>query len=268
MAEMPVPESFSVTSTDGLKLSAKYFETSDSSTCVIIFSHGWGAIWADMLKYAPLFSDCNCDFVMYDHRVHGESEGEYATGGLKEAQDLWLLTEWLQNNKSMPLSQIGWIGSSWGAASSIIAGADQRNVGFIIADSPFQDWNAAVFERAIRDYGSGIKFLAVGVMQVVSLRAGVDYKKASALDNVSAIEEPLLLIHSEGDQETASTQSVNISKNMKPDHTQFHHTPWGNDHVMDVVANTNEFRSIVNDFLKQEAPQFLKAETTSEPSDL
>ncbi len=257
MATMPPAKDFAVKSNDGLNLSGKYFATSDSSTCVIIFAHGWGAMWADMLKYVTVFSECNCDYVMYDHRAHGNSDGIFATGGIKEADDLWKITDWILESKGINYSQVGWIGSSWGAATTIIAASDSKNVGFVIADSPFQNWNSAVFERAIRDYGNGIKMISPGVMKVVSIRAGVDLEN-SALNKASKIDEPILLIHSKGDKQTSSTQSVNVSKNLKPGISQFFHTEWGNDHVMDVINNTEEYRKYVNEFLKEKAPQFLK----------
>ncbi len=260
LAPMPPRENFLVTTNDGLSLSGKYFTASDSSSCAIIFPHGWGAIWADMLKYVPVFSDCNCDYVMYDHRVHGESEGTYATGGIKEAEDLWIVTDWVRKNKGFDYSQIGWVGSSWGASTSIIAAADPIDIGFVIADSPFQDWSSAVFERAIRDYGKGINLIAPGVMKLASLRAGVNHNEISALTKAPDVTEPILVIHSKGDLQTSSSQSVNISKNLNPKNSRFYHTEWGNDHVMDVIKNTVEYRQYVNDFLLEKAPQFLTSQ--------
>ncbi|MEP5612855.1 MAG: alpha/beta fold hydrolase [Cyclobacteriaceae bacterium] len=258
MEIMPEYKDFSVKTIDGLQLKGRYFMTSDSSSCAIIFLHGWGAIWADMLKYVPAFDDCNCDYVMYDHRAHGESEGKYATGGFKEAEDLWQVTNWVQENYQYSLSEIGWIGSSWGAATSLIAGAEEKDVGFIIADSPFQDWKSAVFERAIRDYGSSINMIAPGVMRVAGFRAGLSHREASPLNKASAITEPVLLIHSKTDSQTSSSQSINISKNLNSVNSTFYNTDWGNDHVMDVVKNTEDYRAYILDFLTREAPQFLK----------
>lgn len=190
------------------------------------------------------------------HRAHGNSDGTFATGGIKEADDLWRITEWVLKSKGVNRSQVGWMGSSWGAATTIIAASDSKNIGFVIADSPFQDWNSAVFERAIRDYGNGIKMISPGVMKVVSIRAGVDLEN-SALNKASEIDEPILLIHSRGDKQTSSTQSVNVSKKLKPGNSRFYHTEWGNDHVMDVINNTEEYKQYVNEFLKEKAPQFL-----------
>ncbi len=259
LENMPSSTDFAVETRDGLTLNGKYYTTSDSSTCAIIFPHGWGAIWADMLKYVPVFSDCNCDYVMYDHRAHGNSEGTYATGGIKEADDLWKITDWVTETKKFEYSNIGWIGSSWGAATALIAASGSKNVGFVIADSPFQDWNSAVFERAIKDYGKGINLIAPGVMQLVSFRAGIDHEENSPINKASGIDEPVLLIHSKGDKQTSSTQSLNISRNLNPATSQFYHTEWGNDHVMDVINNKEEYRQYVNDFLSKNAPQFLRS---------
>lgn len=259
MDNMPPYEEFVVQTRDSLTLSGKYFINSDSAQCLIVFAHGWGATWADMLKYVPAFSSCNCNYIFYDHRVHGESEGVYATGGIREAQDLWQITLWAAREKNFDLKNIGWVGSSWGAAAALIAGSNHRNVGFILADSPYQDWYSAVFERAIRDYGKGIKYISYGVMEVVNYRADVDYREASPVNKTKTILEPVLLIHSMADSETSSVQSLNISKNLNRD-SWFYNTEWGNDHVMDVVNSTDEFSHLVYDFLFKEAPHFLKPE--------
>lgn len=251
MAPLPSPTDFSVTTFDKLELKGKYFTVSDSAQCAIIMAHGWGVTWANMLKYVSAISDCGCDIVMYDHRAHGESGGKYGTGGINEAKDLLAVTQWVQQQYNFSDDQIGWFGSSWGAAAALTAGAEEKYVAFIIADAPFQDWHSAVFERAVKDYGEGINFIAPGVMQMVNWRTGVDYRDASVLNIADQIEEPVLLIHSEKDQATGSIQSVNIAKKLNSS-SSFHHTQWGNKHVMDVVNNPKEFKELVNEFLRKE----------------
>ncbi|MEM0940825.1 MAG: alpha/beta fold hydrolase [Bacteroidota bacterium] len=250
MSLLPKPEELTLQGYEEIPLHGQYFNVSDSAQCLFIFSHGWGRNWPNMLKYVPMVEDCRCDILMYDHRVHGGSGGKYPTGGIKESKDLIAVTEWANENKGYQWDQMAWFGSSWGGATVLTAGAEDQNVAFIVADSPFQDWYSAIFERAIEDYGSGIAFIAPGVMQVVNLRAGVDYKEANALEKTKEIVEPVLLIHSKGDPETNSVQSVNISKNLN-EKSVFHHTHWGNKHVMDVVNNTNEMRKILMDFIRE-----------------
>jgi len=251
MAQLPPPQDFELQSFDGIQLKGKYFQKTATANCAIILSHGWTSNWAGMLKYVPALADCDCDLVFYDMRAHGESGGDHATGSIKEAKDLLAVTNWLAKTKGYTYDQIGWLGGSWGAAATLLAGADSQNVAFIIADSPFQDWYSAIFERAIRDYGSVVKFMSFGVMQTVNFRTGVDYKAASARLAAAQIDEPVLLIHSQMDDETASQQSANIAEHLTKTNQRFHHSNWGGGHTKDVLVNTEKFKNEVNLFLKE-----------------
>lgn len=260
MATVPEPTDFAVTSFDGISIKGKYFKNTDSDTthCVIILAHGWTDTWAGSLKYVPVLEDCKCDFVLYDQRAHGASEGDFPTGGIKESKDLLALTDWVEKEKNVSPKQIGWLGASWGGAAVLTAGGDPKNVAFIIADAPFQDWYSAIFERANRDYGMAASLLSVGVMGMVDWRAGVDYTKADIAKAASKIEEPVLLIHSQTDLQTNSQQSVNISKNIKSENFTFHHLDWGNDHTKDVLNHTERYKTLVNTFLESIEGDFLK----------
>ncbi|GAB4236646.1 MAG: alpha/beta hydrolase [Ekhidna sp.] len=261
MALLPDPQPMALTSADGTSISGQYFSVSDSAQCVFIFSHGWGRSWHNMLKYYPMVEDCNCNVVMYDHRAHGESGGDFPTGGIKEADDLIAVTMWVTKNKGYSLDQMAWLGSSWGASTALIAGAKGENPAFIVADSPFQDWYSAIFERAIKDYGAGIKVIAPGVMAIVNLRTGINYRDASPLKWAEGIEAPVLLIHSEGDPKTNSQQSVRISE-MLNEQSEFHHTSWDNIHVMDVINNKEDLKQILNAFIiKNKFSFFLPVKT-------
>ena len=178
---LPKPVNFTVHSFDGVALKGKYFASKTPPKGVIIGVHGWTGTWAEMLKYVPVLADCACDLVLYDHRAHGLSDKALPTGGINEAKDLLAITKWVQKNKGFDNHQIGWLGSSWGAATVLKAGETGKQVGFIIADSPFQDWYSAIFERAERDYGTWTKLVSVGIMEMVNWRTGVNYREASPL---------------------------------------------------------------------------------------
>jgi dipeptidyl aminopeptidase/acylaminoacyl peptidase len=256
MDSMPEPEVFTLEGVDGVPLKGRYFRMNDTANCAIIFAHGWSSTWAGMLKYVPPFEECGCDLVLYDHRSHGESGKAHPTAGIKEKEDLWRVTEWTQAKLSLSSQQIGWMGASWGAATALQAGASEKDVAFIVADAPYQDWYSAIFERALRDYGSGIHAFSFGVMSIVNWRAEVDYTQASPINLADQITEPVLLIHSRGDLQTNSQQSVNISKRLKAQTSIFHHLDWGNDHTKDVIANREGYTQLVQDFLKEKVKGF------------
>lgn len=249
MKSLPEAEEFSIEGLDEVNLEGKFFAKNDSSDCAIILAHGWTDSWLGMLKYVPVLEDCPCHLAFYDHRAHGSSGGEYGTGGVKEAADLLRVTDWLEQKTGLSSERIGWVGSSWGAAAALTAGADEKKMAFIIADAPFQDWETVIFDRANILYGSWVKFLAPAVMNTVAWRAGIDYKAASAINAVKKTEEPILLIHSQMDQFTASSHSIHISKHLQHPKSEFRLLDWGGDHNRDVIENKAKFHAMMNAFL-------------------
>jgi dipeptidyl aminopeptidase/acylaminoacyl peptidase len=257
MAPLPEPIDFTAKAFDGIELQGKYFARRDTAPCVIIMAHGWTNTWAGLLKHVPVLSDCACDLVMFDHRGHGKSGRAYPTGSINESKDVIAVTEWVQKNKGFSDAQTGWYGESWGASAVLKAGAANKNVAFIIADAPFQDWYSAIFERAVRDYGEGIHLVSSSVMSMVNWRTGINYEEASPLNAASKIVEPVLLIHSLTDEQTGSQQSVNISKQLNKK-SVFHHLNWGGGHTEDVRINRDKYQSLINNFLKGVDERFLK----------
>jgi len=253
MANLPEPQAFKVLGADSIAIKGWYFEQADSASCGVVMAHGWTGTRIDMLKYSHIFSECGCDLVMYDHRMHGESGGEFATGGIKEKHDLIAVTDWLEQQSNLSTSQIGWLGVSWGGGTVLQAGAIEKEIGFIIADSPFQDWYSAIFERAIKEYGSKMKFFAPLVFAVVNARADLHFRDASALEAATDIEAPVLLIHSMADSATSSSQSVNIATRLETDSAtfKFYHTDWGAGHARDIIENREQYTLLVNDFIKK-----------------
>lgn len=245
---LSIPDAFSIKSEDGITLRGWHFKA-DSAKCAIIMAHGWSASRLEMIKYFDLFEDCGCDIVVYDHRGHNESDDAHATGGIMESKDLLRITEWTQKQTGFTGEQIGWLGVSWGGATVLQAGASEKNVAFIISDSPFQDWHAAVLERAIRDYGTWINIFVPTIKGLVNMRANVHFGSASSLLSAPDIEEPVFLIHSKADSATASWQSVHIAERLNPELSIFHHTTWGNDHAEDISKNPEGFKALVGQFM-------------------
>jgi alpha/beta superfamily hydrolase len=255
ISEMGQPERYNLPGMDDINLAIDYFENSDSINCGVILVHGFTSGKTAMLKYADLFWDCGCDIVTYDHRGHGESDSAYPTGGIKEQEDLLKVTDWFKEKSGLNFNKIAWVGASWGAATSILAGAEEQEMAFILADAPYQDWYSAVFERAVRDYGNIVNLFSKPVMTMVSWRIGVDYKEASPLNAVKNVTEPVFLIHSQTDASTSSNQSVNISKYLNS-HSTFIHTDWGADHCKDINVRPEEYRRLVYDFIEKNASHF------------
>lgn len=251
--KLPPGEAFSVRVDDDLQIAGTYFAQDTAARCAFIIAHGYGGTRLNMAKYAYFLYDCGCDILLYDHRAHGASGGTYATGGVKEAEDLLKVTDWLKQKTGLPATQIAWMGESWGGATVLQAGADDQDVAFIIAESSFQDWESAVFERAERIYGSWISWMKPAVWAFVSWRSGVDASKASPLLSAKNIKEPVLLLHSQADAETASSQSVNIASALTAEH-RLYHLDWKASHGNNVFVRPDEYQELIFDFIHELAP--------------
>lgn len=254
--KMPTGTDFQVASqADSILLIGTHF-AHDTSRCAVIISHGYGSTRLSMMKYAPVFYDCGCDVIVYDHRAHGASEGTYGTGGALEAEDLHSITQWTQSNTGLSAKQIGWMGESWGGATVLQAGASGEDVAFIIAESSFQDWESAVFERAQRTYGNWISWMKPAVFKMASWRTGVDAWSASPLLKAPKVHEPTLVLHSQSDTETDSEQSVNIAAALPAATSRLHHLKWGAAHGNNIFTQPEAYKALLFDFIAEFVPNW------------
>jgi len=263
-ATYPTPEEFEIEGERGAMLKGWYFHQSDSAECAVVLAHGIGQERSQMLTWAKIFWECGCEIAMYDHRGHGESEGDYVTGGILEKKDLFRVTDFVQNKTELPLDKIGWLGISWGGAT-VLEGGTEKEMAFIISDSPFESWEAAIMERAIRMYGDGINYVRDGVMWMVDQRTDIEHEEASPLLAAGEVKSPVFLIHSRTDSATLSHQSERIDSALSEQGVPhaFYHTDWGSPHVGDIDERPEEYKALVYQFLKANVPQWKSCEPDS-----
>jgi dipeptidyl aminopeptidase/acylaminoacyl peptidase len=234
---------------DYLTLSGWYLENPKDGDCGIILLHGRNSSRYGMRHWMPYFWAKGCDLLAYDHRAHGESEGDYGTFGIYESYDLLEAHDWLKDKADLSDDQIGWVGASWGAATALQTEMTETQPMFILADSPYKDLDAAVMERAIRDYGDWVKALVPTIYWMVQSRAEFNPYITSTEEKAKNVNVPTLLIHSQTDQATSSDQSVAIADVMDQDILTFHHTDWGSLHCKDVQDEPEKYGQLIDDFL-------------------
>ena len=247
-------EAVEVLTDDNISLKGSYLKNPiDSIFCGVVISHGWGGNRMGGAEYIPYFWKKGCDIILYDHRGHGESGGSLGTWSIQERKDHQSFSEVLMDKSNLAIGQIGWIGKSWGAATVLAAGSVTQNIGFILADSPYRDIKSAVNERALRRYGSWIKIFYPITYFLVQSRAKFDITEANIEALASEIRVPTLLIHSQSDDQTSSSQSVDINKKLNHKYAIFHHTKWGSRHCKDMEDHPNEYEALIDDFLTKKA---------------
>ena len=165
----------------------------------IVFAHGYGKNREQsdlpLKELMPEFHEQGYQFLTFDFRASGISEGDRVTVGVKEQADLKAAIEYAQGRAQGPIVLYG---ISMGAATAL-ATADDHNVAAIIADSPFSD---------LRDYLEtnlpvwsdlpNFPFTPV-IMTVTPWFTGLDADDVQPIEDIENIEAPILLIHSKDD---------------------------------------------------------------------
>lgn len=243
-------EDFSMKSTvDGINLKGWLFRP-DTVRCGVVFAHGYSVNRANMLKYAPIFDSCGCALLLYDHRGHGESDEAYGSGGYNEATDLISASEWLAEETGLTHDRIGWYGESWGGATVILAAERAATKpAWVVSESSFADWESAIMERGLKDYGNGLLALTPGAFGWTSFRAGVDFDEVSPVKAVANLDVPLLIFHSQADTLTFPVQGDQLAAAAKPATTTYHSLDWGAWHAHNIIWRRAEYTKMVHDFI-------------------
>jgi uncharacterized protein len=145
----PVPSNASaltvqVTACDGIVLRAWLWNAEKPNGDAILILHGIGDSRASQAGLARMFLDHGYAVLAPDSRAHGDSGGDRATYGLREAEDVHWWVSWLIDDLH-PRHVFG-LGESLGAAVLIQSLPVETRFSAIVADSAFSS-----FERIAQD---------------------------------------------------------------------------------------------------------------------
>jgi len=168
----------------------------------VILVHGPGACRRDPVVLLPagMLHRNGFGVLLLDLRDHGDStieDGRHA-GGSEEYRDLLGAWDWLQAERGLLPEQIGAWGASMGAATALIAAAEEPGIAAVWADSSFADaMTAARDELARKGYPT---FLAPGGLWIGRLISGDDLLGRSPLRAVKRLgDRPVFLTHGAAD---------------------------------------------------------------------
>ncbi len=135
----------SIAAADGVRLRGWSLRPIASNGNAVILLHGVGDNRMGMLGYADLLLGHGYAILLPDARAHGESGGDLATYGVKEAGDVRRWYDWLETAESPRC--IDGLGNSMGAA--LLLESLQTTSGFcaVVAESPFANFREASYDR-------------------------------------------------------------------------------------------------------------------------
>lgn len=200
---------------DGLNIKGWLIKAPDNKKTVI-FAHGYrkNRLQSDVpiLSIAHALVNKGYNVLMFDFRNCGESEGNLTSVGQYEVRDLLGAVDFIKSRPELN-QKIVLFGFSMGAATSILAGAQEPAVVAVIADSPFADLkNYLVENLSVWTNLPSIPFNQSFLIVVPHL-TGLKAETVSPVKEVNDLNgRPLLLIHGEADTDIPIKNSELLQK--------------------------------------------------------
>lgn len=185
---------------DGTELSGYFIKNKSLSNSYAVICHPYSSSGLSMAVYAKHYYDLGFNILLPDARGHGKSDGKYIGMGWDDRFDV---LEWVKNIvEDDENARILLHGVSMGAATVLMASGEDmpENVRCIIEDGAYSSvW--AEFSYQLKNNFSLPSFPILYLESAYTkLRAGWNFKEASALEQVKKSKTPTLFIHADDDE--------------------------------------------------------------------
>lgn len=185
--------SASITGNDGITLKSKYLEGNDKHLWTVII-HGYKSDNVNMMAFGAEYYERGYNVLLPDNRAHGESEGDYIGMGWLDKDDITCWINWIMAKD--PQAKVILHGVSMGGATTMmLSGDNNENVIGYIEDCGYTSvWD--IFASELDKRFSLPTFPVLDISNLVAkAKAGYDFKKASAIEQVKKCQKPMLFIH-------------------------------------------------------------------------
>lgn len=184
-----------LTSADGARLAGWYIPSGSGSGptgATVVMVHGWGSNKSAMLDRAAILHDAY-NLVIVDLRNHGQSEASATTQGVREADDVRAVIDWLESAKAP--DRIAVFGVSMGGATALNEVGDDERVDAVIAEATHATMANAAQAR-LEDGGYPLSLPGSWAILLGTLmRTGEDVSSADAVQTITRLDDrPVLLI--------------------------------------------------------------------------
>ena len=198
---------------DGLNLKGWHISSPDKEHTVI-FVHGFGGNRgsAHALDIGSGLWQNGFNVLFFDLGASGTSEGEMASGGYFEQDDLLGAVDFVLDTGIQP-GNIGVVGHSMGAATAILGASKEPGIQAIVSDSTYAD----ILDLIAQEVALAtpipewiVPVFQPGIIVIADLLYGIKLKEVVPESAVSSIDYPIFLIHGTGDTRVPFEQSIRV----------------------------------------------------------
>lgn len=195
----------SITAADSTVLRGWYVHPRNFNGGSVVVLHGITDNREGVAGYGKMFLDHGYAVLLPDARDHGESGGDMATYGIREADDIHDWVSWLYEHD--PPTCVYGFGESYGAALILQSLAQEPRYCAVAVESSFSTAREMSYERVSGPLHVGPWFghtigwpVIESALIYAKLRYHVDLLQPSPLAAVQQSRVPVLLIHGEKDR--------------------------------------------------------------------
>ena len=238
---------------DGVSLSASFFEHPDPKDCAVVLLPGIGGNRTQVLPALPMFWELGCHIIAYDTRGTGDSTGVPRTFGYLEKKDNAAVIRWVASTARIEPSSIGVWGPSFGAAVGILTLDEIDELSFVIADSTFHSFEQVAYDTiAILSNTAIAAVLTPGVLRFLEFRTGMEVDMVKPTASIAGTLTPVLLIHAADDPAMDISHSQTVFDARTTDNVEFEITDWGAGHADSALIDPDAYKSLIFSFLSEQ----------------
>lgn len=216
LAEDRIPATLSTR--DGIKLSAWYFTPETPSTRSALICPGFGSRKDLHIDLVERLLNRGWNVLVFDARAQGESAGYCQSFGADEKYDVLAAVEWLKENHPDESQKIVGIGVNTGAAALMLAAADPAGleIDSLALVEPYDSWPNTLNDAGARFlFKGGEKWVPFALNWIGSLHAGAMLQSLNPGDSAQRIwPRPVLVIHGRGFGITPPLQEIDVVRKM------------------------------------------------------
>lgn len=216
----------------------------------LIFVHGIGSVRSgdNAVELAARLVGLGYNVLMFDLRGHGSSGGDKVSGGFFERWDVLGAFDYLLE-RGVDRGRIGLMGFSMGAATSIMAAAEEPRITALVADSPYANASDLIARESARKTPFPEWLIPVFIPTTKLFAKGlyrIDIDELVPERDVARLDYPVFVIHGMADdripwehgQRVAAAAEAGSSLWLVP----------GVDHVDTFLTHPDEYVERVNEY--------------------
>ena len=221
--------------------------------CAVIL-HGYSDAKVGGIAWAPLLHDLGFAILAIDLRAHGESGGDYCTGGYWERRDVNQVLDQLKAARPSQTRQILLFGISLGAAAAAATAALRSDLAAVILECPYSSFHNAASRHADL-IGTPGPFFKEPAFRLAKWISKADFDAVNPTDTIPKISCPIMVIQSCDDPFLSQEDRTAVKQALQSrPATCGSGICWeliDTHHVVGMQQNPAEYRRRIEEFLSQ-----------------